>query len=148
MAFPGTITVSSPDFADRTRMPDALTADHGSQEPVIEVSGVPAEAVELALVCHDPDAPLPLGFTHWTVYGIPADAVRITGASGREGMTNAGKKGYYGPQPPVGHGDHSYYFWVYALSRKVEGEPSSDDFLHEYADDILEQNRLVGYYSR
>ncbi|MGO1256235.1 MAG: YbhB/YbcL family Raf kinase inhibitor-like protein [Microbacterium gubbeenense] len=142
------ITVSSPDFANRTRMPDALTADFGSTAPVIEVTGVPAEAVELALVCHDPDAPMPLGFTHWTVYGIPADATRIAGDTGRQGVTSAGESGYFGPQPPVGHGDHSYYFWVYALSRRVEGEPTSDEFLHDYADDILEQNRIVGYYSR
>ena len=80
--------------------------------------------------------------------GSPRTRRASPGASGREGVTNAGETGYYGPQPPVGHGDHSYYFWVYALSRKVEGEPSSDDFLHEYAGDILEQNRLVGYYSR
>lgn len=129
-------------------MPDPLTADHGSKAPIIEVAGVPDEAVELALICHDPDAPMPLGFTHWAVYGIPADTARVTGESGRAGLTDAGESHYYGPQPPVGHGDHSYYFWVYAMSRRVEGEPSRDVFLHDYADAILEQNRLVGYYSR
>ncbi|WP_051172262.1 YbhB/YbcL family Raf kinase inhibitor-like protein [Microbacterium indicum] len=148
MAFPGTITVTSPDFASGDLIPYEFSADGGSQTPLIEVSGVPSEAVELALISHDPDAPLPFGFTHWTIFGIPADAARITKESGRQGVTSTGRPGYYGPQPPVGHGDHHYYFWVYALARPVEGEPTREEFLTQYADAILEQNRLVGRYSR
>ncbi|MBW4474508.1 MAG: hypothetical protein KME45_29650 [Stenomitos rutilans HA7619-LM2] len=34
-------------------------------------SGLPVEAQQLALICHSTDAPLPRGFTHWSVYGIP-----------------------------------------------------------------------------
>lgn len=53
-----------------------------------------------------------------------------------------------GPQSPVGHGDHRYYFWVYALSRPVDGTPSREEFLDAYADAILEQNRVVGTFAR
>lgn len=148
MAFPGTITVISPDFTDRTRLDDRFTAEHENVAPVIEVSGVPDDAVELALICHDPDAPLPFGWTHWTVFGVPADATRITADIGREGVTTKGEAGYSGPMPPPGHGDHSYYFWVYALSRRVEGEPTREEFLRDYADDVIEQNRIVGISSR
>ncbi|WP_105565835.1 YbhB/YbcL family Raf kinase inhibitor-like protein [Microbacterium halophytorum] len=148
MAFPGTITVTTPDFADRTRMPDRFAAEHEDVAPVIEVSGVPAETVELALICHDPDAPIPHGWTHWTVFGIAPDQATLTAASGREGVTTKGEAGYSGPLPPAGHGDHSYYFWVYALSRRVEGEPTREEFLRDYADAVIEQNRVVGSYSR
>ena len=148
MAFPGTITVTSPDFDNRTRLADRFTADHDNEAPRIRVAGVPDGTVELALVCHDPDAPIPFGFTHWTVFGIPADAAEITASSGREGENSTGGSAYYGPQPPHGHGDHSYYFWVYALARAVDGEPTREEFLRDYAGDILEQNRLIGYYSR
>lgn len=148
MAFPGTITVSTPDFDDRTRMPDRYAAEHEDVAPVIEVSGVPSETAELALICHDPDAPIPHGWTHWTLFGIPADATTITAGLGREGVTTKGEAGYSGPLPPPGHGEHSYYFWVYALSRPVEGEPTREEFLRDYADAVIEQNRVVGLYSR
>lgn len=148
MAFPGTIAVTSPDLEHRTRLADRFTADHENDVPRIHVSGVPTEAVELALVCHDPDAPIPFGFTHWSLFGIPADSESISAESGREGPNSTGGCAYYGPQPPHGHGGHSYYFWVYALSRPVDGEPTREEFLRDYAGDILEQNRLIGYYSR
>ena len=148
MAFPGTITVTSPDFVDRARIADRFTAEHENVAPIIEVSGVPHDAVELALICHDPDAPLPFGWTHWTVFGIPTDTTTVTAETGREGVTTKGEAGYSGPLPPPGHGEHSYYFWVYALSRPVEGEPTREEFLRDYADAVIEQNRIVGQYSR
>lgn len=58
-----------------------------------------------------------------------------------------GKAEYVGPFPPAGHGTHHYYFWVYALSRAVEGAPSREQFLAEYAGDIIEQARFVATYS-
>lgn len=148
MAFPGTIRVSTPDFSAGDRMPYEYTADGGNSAPVLQVSGVPAAAVELAVVCHDPDAPLPRGYTHWTLYGIAPDATRIDASSGRTGANSTGKTGYFGPQPPLHHGEHHYYFWVYALSRPVEGEPTREEFLDAYADAIIEQNRVIGTYSR
>lgn len=148
MAFPGTIQVTTPDFEANARMPYEYTADGGSSAPVLEVSGVPDEAVELAVVCHDPDAPLPRGFTHWTLYGIDRDVTTITPSSGRTGPNSTGETRYFGPKPPQEHGDHRYYFWVYALSRPVEGTPTREEFLDAYADAIIEQNRVVGTYSR
>ena len=53
-----------------------------------------------------------------------------------------------GPQPPEGHGLHHYYFWIYALDTKVIGEPSREEFLEKYADNIIEQNRIIGTYQR
>jgi phosphatidylethanolamine-binding protein (PEBP) family uncharacterized protein len=59
-----------------------------------------------------------------------------------------GARAWFGPQPPVGHGDHHYYFWVYAFDAAVEGEPTREEFLDRYAGNILEQARMVATFSR
>jgi len=141
------LALSSPDITDGARIDARFAGQHGAETPRIEVTGVPREAVELALVCHDPDAPLPHGFTHWTLYGLPPTDGAVTASAGRPGPNDDGGVGYVGPFPPPGHGDHRYYFWVYALSRRVEGTPSRAEFLDGWADAVVEQARFVGLYS-
>jgi len=143
------LAVSSPEFAPLGRLEDRHANNKGNEQPALHFSGVPAEAVELAVICHDPDAPLPDGFTHWVLYGLPPSTVELPPNADdrfRPGPNDFGNAGYGGPQPPPGHGPHHYYFWVYALSRPVEGAPSRRDFLDDYRDAILEQNRVVGVY--
>lgn len=142
------LAISSPDVADQGAIDARFAADTGNETPRIEISGVPAEAVELAVILHDPDAPLPNGFTHWVVYGIDPSSTSFGGGVevGKLGPNTMGEAVYSGPQPPPGHGLHHYYFWVYALDRPVEGTPSREEFLRDYADAIVEQNRLVGTY--
>lgn len=144
------LAVSSPDFENLARIPDRLTADLGNEVPAVEFSGAPEGTAELALIVHDPDAPLAHGFTHWVVYGIPADATTLDlGADGVRGAPNGmGQTTWFGPQPPRGHGQHHYYFTVYALKEPVEGNPTREDFLASYADRIIEQARFVGSFSR
>ncbi|WP_420000004.1 YbhB/YbcL family Raf kinase inhibitor-like protein [Streptomyces boninensis] len=130
------LAVTATSFGPGERMPDRHAADRGNTAPEIEITGVPAGTAELALIMHDPDAPLPHGFTHWVVYGIDPATTKVTG-----------DKAYMGPQPPPGHGTHHYYFWVYALDTVVSGEPSREEFLTTYGPHIIEQNRLVGTFS-
>lgn len=144
---PHALTITSPDIEDGQRIGDRFAGEHGAQTPRIEVAGIPDGAVELALICHDPDAPRPDGFTHWVLYGLPPAPGAIDALSGRAGPNDAGRRGYVGPYPPPGHGEHRYYFWVYALSRVVEGEPTRRQFINFYGDAVLEQARLVGTYS-
>jgi Raf kinase inhibitor-like YbhB/YbcL family protein len=143
------LTVTADGFGPGERIPDRHAADHGGVPPEIRITGVPDGTAELALIMHDPDAPLPHGFTHWVVYGIdPADPrVDGAGARRREGPNSLGERAYTGPQPPAGHGTHHYYFWVYALGTPVAGEPTREEFLSAHGDDVIEQNRLVGTYS-
>lgn len=144
------LAISSTDFDAGGRIPDRLAKEHGNETPTLTVSGVPEGTVELALICHDPDAPLPRGFTHWVLYGIPADTTTI-GADNADGFRSAdsgfGEPGWGGPRPPAGHGTHHYYFWVYALDSAVEGTPTREEFLDAYGEHIIEQNRVVGTYS-
>jgi Raf kinase inhibitor-like YbhB/YbcL family protein len=143
------LRISSTDF-DRCGRLDARHAyDRDNEAPTLRIEGVPDGTVELALICHDPDAPLPDGFTHWALYGIPADTTEIGAGADetfRPGPNDFGGEGYGGPQPPPGHGTHHYYFWVYALSAAVEGNPSRREFLDRHGHDIIEQNRVVGTY--
>ncbi|HEY8474190.1 MAG TPA: YbhB/YbcL family Raf kinase inhibitor-like protein [Natronosporangium sp.] len=143
------LKVTSSDFTDGGRLAHRHAADKGNEAPRLTIHGVPAEAVELAVICHDPDAPLAHGFTHWTLYGIPTDTREIGPEADKEfraGPNGLGQPGYTGPQPPPGHGPHHYYFWVYALDTRVEGTPTREEFLARYADHIIEQNRIVGIY--
>jgi Raf kinase inhibitor-like YbhB/YbcL family protein len=145
------LAISSPDFAEGARLEDRHTHPDDNVAPRLVISGVPDGAAELAIICHDPDAPLPDGFTHWTLYGIPAETTELGPDADEQyhpGPNDFGETGYGGPEPPPGHGDHRYYFWIYALNRPVDGTPSRRDFLDRYADAIIEQNRVVGVYAR
>lgn len=140
------LAISSPDFAAGDRIPDVHAADHGNKEPQLFVTGIPEGTVELAIILHDPDAPLPNGFTHWVLYGVAPDEGVIENDL-RGGPNTLGQEEYSGPQPPPGHGVHHYYFWVYALNTTVEGNPDREDFLEVYSENIIEQNRFVAIYS-
>lgn len=144
------LTISSPDFEEHGRIPFELTADGGNTVPRLEFSGAPDGAVEYAIICHDPDAPLPDGFTHWVVYGVPLEATTldVTAPGVRVGPNGTGRSDWFGPQPPHGHGDHHYYFWVLALSRPVVGAPDRATFIAEYGDAVIEQARTVGLFAR
>jgi Raf kinase inhibitor-like YbhB/YbcL family protein len=144
------LTISSPAFEHLGRMDTRFTQYGENIQPPLHISGAPQGTRELAVVCHDPDAPLPHGFSHWTLYGISADTTELPEGAGdarfRPGPTDKGVDGYVGPRPPAGHGDHHYYFWVYALDRPVDGTPGRLEFLDTYGEAIIEQNRLVGVY--
>ena len=145
------LRITSPDFRNGGRLADQYTMDLGNVAPPLKIQGVPKEAVELALICHDPDAPLPHGYTHWVLYGIPPSTTELGSDADkrfRPGPNSNGNAHYDGPAPPPGHGAHHYYFWLYALSKAVTGAPTRAEFLEKYADSIVEQNRIVGVFDR
>ena len=149
----GTLSISSSAFEQHGKIPKAYAMDGGNKSPPLALKGVPGEAKQLALVCHDPDAPLPKGFTHWVVYGIPPGTTSIPeggGAGFVQGSNGMGKPGYIGPAPPQGHGVHHYYFWLYALGDGPELRPglSREALLDAIGDRVIAQARLVGIYER
>ncbi|GAA1917420.1 YbhB/YbcL family Raf kinase inhibitor-like protein [Microbacterium aoyamense] len=144
------LVIRSPHLQPLELFPVRFTGDGANAAPSLVVSGVPAGATELAIVMDDPDAPLPHGFTHWLLYGVPAldRAVDLDDPSVRVGPNTMGERAYIGPMPPRGHGRHHYFFQVYALSETVDGEPSREEFLARYAASVIEQSRFVAYYER
>jgi Raf kinase inhibitor-like YbhB/YbcL family protein len=145
------LKIESSAFPDGGRIPERHTGEGEDTSPELSWSGVPEGTRSIAIICHDPDAPLPDGFVHWVVTGIPADVTGIVEGGGdeyRQGSNGWGGTGYRGPMPPPGHGDHRYYFWVYALSVEVDEALTRREFIDEYGKDVIEQARTVGLYSR
>ncbi|MBZ0254127.1 MAG: YbhB/YbcL family Raf kinase inhibitor-like protein, partial [Candidatus Methylomirabilis sp.] len=121
--------------------------------PALRFSDVPKDAKDLVLICHDPDAPRPHGWTHWALYNIPTDVDGLAeGSNGgfTEGVTDFGAPGWGGPLPPPGHGVHRYYFWLYALDKKLGGKPglSRLEILDLISGHVIAQERLVATYER
>lgn len=144
---PVKLTVNSPDLAPGERIADRFAGEEGAETPRLEVLGIPEDAVELAVICHDPDAPVDGGFTHWTHYGLSATEGLVDASAGRPGPNDDGSLGYVGPFPPKGDGDHRYFFSVYALKSPVAGTPTREEFMNEYRGEVIESADLVGMYS-
>lgn len=147
------LEISSPAFSALGTIPKRYTSDGENVSPPLQWRQVPPETQQFILICHDPDAPLPMGFTHWAIYNIPADVTAIAEGDGiafTEGMNTTGSDGYTGPAPPEGHGVHHYYFWLYALDKTLDLEPglSRVELLEAMSDRIVAQARLVGTYQR
>ena len=113
------IELRSPSFGDHQPIPARHAKDHDNLSPALEWSGVPQDAVELAVLCEDPDAPRGT-FTHWVLAGLEPTATGLAEgehpAAAVEGRNDFGEEGWSGPLPPVGGGPHRYFFRVYAAS--------------------------------
>lgn len=148
------MTISSPSFKDNDFIPKKFTCGGENINPELQIQNVPAGAKSLALIMHDPDAPLPGGFTHWLVWNIAPDTAAIkegsVPAGSVEGKNDAKRTGYFSPCPPAGHGVHHYHFKLYALDSVLNlGASSSKE---ELEGEIEKHNfgsaELVGLYQR
>jgi Raf kinase inhibitor-like YbhB/YbcL family protein len=150
----GNLKVKSTSFAPEGRISKHNGGDGDNVSPELEWSGAPPGTKEFALASFDYDAPLPNGFVHWVLYGIPASVTKLPEGQPQTayvaGINGTGKPGYMGPYPPNGHGVHHYYFWVYALDKPLDLKPglNLEQLLHAISPHILEQARVVGLYER
>lgn len=115
--------IISSSFQHGGEIPAYYTSDGKDVSPALSWGDAPAETRSFALIVHDPDAPRPDGFTHWTVYNIPPETDhveenvphnQVVSGFGTQGKNDAGKVGYMGPAPPSG--THRYFFRLYALN--------------------------------
>ncbi|MFI5556101.1 YbhB/YbcL family Raf kinase inhibitor-like protein [Streptomyces sp. NPDC051738] len=147
------IDLKSSAFDDHETIPRRHAMEGDNVSPPLTWSGVPDEAVELALLCEDPDAPSGT-FVHWLVTGIdPRTEGLPTGwaAPGGHPHTNGyGQWGWGGPQPPAGDRAHRYFFRLYALPGHVSiPEAATADEAHRVLDQQqLASGTLVGLYQR
>jgi Raf kinase inhibitor-like YbhB/YbcL family protein len=117
------LAVASPDFRAGGLIPRQFTCDGGGARPSLSWAGVPSDAVEVAVLVGDPDAPGGT-FVHWTVWNLPHSS-RGSVSSGAlpagavEGANSAGSTGWTPPCPPKGDPPHHYIFGVYALRKRV-----------------------------
>lgn len=148
----GDLTLTSTAFEPEGSIPSRHAGDGDNASPPLAWSAVPQGARQLALVCHDPDAPLVHGFTHWVAYGISPSSTGIPEGEevGVQGVNEAGEQGWTGPLPPPGHGIHHYVFWLYALDTALDDGPGLDraQLLDRIDGHVIEQARIVGTYQR
>lgn len=146
----GELSITSPAFADGGRIPDRHVQADENVSPELHIAHVPEGTQSLALVCHDPDAPVTHGWVHWITWDIAPDTTVIPeGVTGLPAAVNdSGNAQWDGPAPPGGHGTHHYFFHLYALDAPVDppADVSFPAFLALIDEHIIEQARLVGTY--
>lgn len=143
--------LTSPSFENNGTIPKKFTCDGGNINPGLQIANVPASAKSLALIMHDPDAPMPGGFTHWVLWNIAPTTTVIKeesvppGAS--EGRDTRGT-GYIGPCPPSG--THHYEFHLYALDAMLDlpSTTGKTGLEAEMQKHMIEQATLIGLYQR
>jgi Raf kinase inhibitor-like YbhB/YbcL family protein len=152
-----TLRLTTAAFPGGGKIPRRFSCDGANVSPALSWSGAPAAARSFAIVCSDPDAPGGT-FYHWAIFDVPADSVGLpedcarAGSGGwHEALNDFGKKGYGGPCPPRGHGDHHYHFRLYALDieRLPLGQrPSCRDVERAARGHLVAEAEVVGIYAR
>ncbi len=148
----GTMELSSSAFEPNATIPTVYTCDGDNISPPLTIVEVPDEAVALALIVDDPDAPSG-SFIHWAVWSIdPATTEVAEGAvpaGASEGLRGAGGSGYTGPCPPTGV--HRYIFTLYALDAELTLDAATagrDELVAAMEGHIVAEAELIGTYSR
>lgn len=155
------IRLGSPAFADGARLPERFTADGEGVSPPLLWNDVPTEARALALIVEDPDAPFAQPLVHAIVTGIePGAGMLAEGAiapdgdgtpDGRDvGRNSYFREGWLPPDPPTGHGPHSYVFQLFALSEPIDpgASPGRSGLIAAMEGKVLAAGVLTGTYSR
>jgi Raf kinase inhibitor-like YbhB/YbcL family protein len=145
--------ITSPSFENGAPIPKKFTCDGGEINPELQIQNVPENAKSLALVLHDPDAPVDGGFTHWLVWNIDPKTTVIKEESAPpgaiEGLNSARQARYAAPCPPPGHGVHHYHFKLYALDAMLDlTAADASGLAAAMAGHILVEAELVGTYER
>lgn len=147
-----TMQITSPAFENNQFIPTKYSCDGANINPMLTISGVPAEAKSLVLIVDDPDAPRGT-FTHWTVWNIAPTIAEIpensVPAGAVEGVTSVNKPGWVSPCPPSG--THRYIFTLYALNTMLADllpNTTAPELREIIKDKILAEAQLIGLYKR
>lgn len=159
-----TLQITSTAFAAGERVPTKHTGEGEDVSPPLAWSDLPPGTKELALICDDPDAPTKEPWVHWVIYKIPPELRSLPEGiparsnlqepagplQGKNSWPNGRTIGYRGPMPPPGHGQHRYFFRLYALDAKLSLPPgaSKAELLDAMQGHVLGEGELLGTYSR
>lgn len=116
--------VESTSFTTAAELPASMAAPQNIS-PHLAWRDLPEGTKSIAITCFDPDAPTASGFWHWAVCNIPVGTTELSEGAGGTTLAgvpgaivlrnDTGQPGYYGPNPPAGHGPHRYIFVVHAV---------------------------------
>ena len=154
------ISLSSPAFGDRERIPVRYSADGEGLSPPLQWGPLPEGTAALALLVEDADSPSHNPLVHAVAWDLDLEANCLEegaigdGAPGGEGP-ETGRNSYFQrrwlpPDPPPGHGEHRYVFQLFALSSvpQLERAPGRTALLDELGGRLLGVGVLTGTYSR
>ncbi|MCE9538947.1 MAG: YbhB/YbcL family Raf kinase inhibitor-like protein [Bacteroidetes bacterium] len=143
------LTVTSTSFPKDGLIPSKYTCDGTNLSPSLQIQDLPKGTKTMALIIHDPDAPMEGGITHWIVWNIPpTKSIPENLKGGIQGMNGANQTGYTGPCPPSGK--HHYHFNVYALDTELllSKNTNKDQLEKAMEGHILSEGNLIGLYER
>jgi Raf kinase inhibitor-like YbhB/YbcL family protein len=147
-----TMQITSPAFKNSGVIPTQYTCKGDNVSPPLNIINVPEDAKSLALIMHDPDAPVG-DFVHWTMWDMAARTQSIgansvpVGAS--QGLTGFNTSGYGGPCPPNSTGTHRYIFELHALDTtlNLDSNTTRDKLEDAMKGHIIEKVQLTGVVS-
>ncbi|MGE0359446.1 MAG: YbhB/YbcL family Raf kinase inhibitor-like protein [Vicinamibacterales bacterium] len=159
---PAPLQVTSATLVAGQPVPRRHTADGENVSPALQWRGAPPITKSFAVICDDPDVPIPGGFVHWVVYNIPATATGLPEnlpidpaapmppsiAGTVQGLSGFKRPIYRGPAPPPGK-PHHYHFTVYALD--VAGLPpglTKAQLNEAMQGHVVARGELVAVYER
>src|SRR4030088_1585996 len=152
------LSVTSSLFAEPETIPKSAAhsmAGGDNISPDLSWSAGPSGTTSYAVTCHDPDAPTPVGFTHWVLFNIDGATTSIEAGAGAAsknppgsvlGFTDWGGSEYGGMAPPPGDPPHHYQFSVCALDTKLDLGPTTTLAMLHFMmrGHILAEGRLTG----
>ena len=152
------IEVRSADFDAEGPIPERNAGSGGNRSPALSWTRVEG-AGAYAIIVEDPDAPRERPFVHWLIWNIPGNASELpaglqvaqhpNGPEGPvQGRNDHGDYGWFGPQPPPGHGVHHYHIQVFALDGPLTLRPDADlrALTQAMQGRIIADGEMVGTY--
>lgn len=143
------LKVTSSSFEHNELIPLKYSCQGENINPALTIRNVPDNTISLAVIMHDPDAPMKGGYTHWVMWNVdPRGNIPEDFSGAMQGHNSSGKKGYVGMCPPGG--THHYEFRVYALDTEVQlFDDISKDALEKAMEGmILAKGVLTGLYKK
>lgn len=149
------LLIQSDAFPDGGVVPEKFAFRGDNVQPDFSFSGLPDDAVSVAIIFHDLDVALNGGtddVLHWLAWNIPASAGGIPEGALPEGSVNGtnlmGQTNYFGPGAPAGERYHHYVFEFYALNENLDLESSAgrDELLAAMEGKVVAKAAYVGRY--
>ncbi|HSG91204.1 MAG TPA: YbhB/YbcL family Raf kinase inhibitor-like protein [Pseudomonadales bacterium] len=147
------LKMTSPAFESDAVLPPSMTCVGAGESPPLEWINPPPDARSFALIVDDPDAPGGT-FTHWILFDIPGHSLRLPSSAdgvGVNGRNDFQGTNYGAPCPPPNHGEHRYYFRLFALDVDSLGlgeGATRDEVEAAMEGHVIARDELMGRFGR
>jgi Raf kinase inhibitor-like YbhB/YbcL family protein len=152
------LMVTSSAFTSGKTLNERYTQNGENMPPPLAWARGPSGTLSYVVLAEDSGVNRAEPIVHWIVYNIPGSARNLSlegpmeGAlpnGAMQGKNVMGKMSYVGPKPPAGQ-THPYHFQVFALSTKLDIDPSNADrtaVLNAMKGRVIASGDVVGNYT-